>query len=99
MISFIRLKECAASLRCLAKLYAWLLLWKGVLCSLYVMENCIPVCPIYALLQLGQDSLYAPDSEYISVCLSRGFCAYVSYSVLSVECYLKVCLSEDVCNV
>jgi hypothetical protein len=70
MISFIGPKECVESLRCFAKLYAWLLLGKAVLCSLYLMENFLPVCPTYALLQSGQESLYIPDREYMSVCLS-----------------------------
>ena len=64
MILVIGPKECACSFKCLAKLLFWLLLRKAFLCSLYLVENCLSVCPTYALLQLGQVSLYAPDCEY-----------------------------------
>ena len=38
-------------------------------CFFVLCEPCakrIPVCPTYALLQLGQVSLYTPDSENLS---------------------------------
>ena len=38
------------------------------------MANLHPVCPMYALLQSGQVSLYTPDSEN----LSEAECVWVS---------------------
>jgi hypothetical protein len=35
-------------------------------CSLNRVAKRLPVCPTYALLQSGQDSLYTPDSENLS---------------------------------
>jgi hypothetical protein len=44
IILFIGPKDWASSLRCFAKLEAWQLLQKAVLCSLYLVENRLPVC-------------------------------------------------------
>jgi hypothetical protein len=67
-----RLKECASSLRCLAKLDLFL---KATLCLIYRVVRGLPVCSIYALLQSGQVSLYTPNNENLSgaglVCVSR----------------------------
>ena len=39
---------------------------EGFLVLLVSRGKCLPVCPTYALLQLGQVSLYTPDSENLS---------------------------------
>jgi hypothetical protein len=36
-------------------------------CSLYLTENCLPVCPTYALWQSEHVNLYTPDFENLSV--------------------------------
>jgi len=56
----------ASSIRCCAKLEVVLWLRHAVLCSLEREENCLPVCPTYALWQSGQVSLYTADREYLS---------------------------------
>ena len=67
-------KDWASLLRCFAKLEVWLWLLKAFSCSLKRVANFLPVCPMYALLQSGQVSLYTPDSEN----LSEGGCLWVS---------------------
>jgi len=65
------LKEWLFSVRCLAKLDAFGLCLKAASCSLKRVVNLLPVCPMYALWQSGQVSLYTPDPENLSgwVCL------------------------------
>ena len=67
VLAFIGPKECAESLRCFEKIYAWLLLRKAVLCSLYLVVNYLPVCPTLAFLQSGPESLML---QILNVCLS-----------------------------
>jgi len=52
---------------CLALLELWLLVFNAFLCSLYLLLNFLPVCPMYAMLQSGQVSLYVPERVYLSV--------------------------------
>jgi hypothetical protein len=44
-----------------------LVVLNAALCSLNLIKKFLPVCPTYALLQLGQLSLYTPDCVYLSV--------------------------------
>ena len=54
-------------MRCFAKLdMLLLLLCKAVSCSLYRVENCLPVCTTYVLLQSVQVNLYTPHNESLS---------------------------------
>ena len=48
------------------KLDVWLLFLKAFSCSLYRVAKRLPDCPTYVLLQLGQVSLYTPNSENLS---------------------------------
>ena len=63
---------CEFTRRCWAKLEFVLLDLKDERCSLYLCKKLLPVCPTYALLQSGHDSLYIPLAEYLS-----GKCSYV----------------------
>ena len=67
-------KEWLLSVMCFAKLDVLGLCLKAVSCSLKRVANFLPVCPMYALWQSGQVSLYIPDLEY----LSGGVCLWVS---------------------
>src|SRR5215475_13208478 len=53
--------ECAWLLMCFAKFEESLLSLAALLCSLNLVENFLPVCPMYALLQSGHVSLYTPE--------------------------------------
>jgi hypothetical protein len=64
MVLFMGPNEWASSNRYLVKLEVLLLLWKAVSCSLYRVENRLPVCPTYVLWQSEQISLYnSPHTE------------------------------------
>ena len=41
--------------------------FNAFLCSLYLSLKFLPDCPMYAMLQSGQVSLYAPERVYFSV--------------------------------
>jgi len=71
MISFIGPKECAASLRCFVKLYAWFLLWKAVLCSLYLVKNRLPICPTLDFCNRGR-KVCMP--QIVSICTGGFLC-------------------------
>jgi len=62
------------SIRCLVKFEFWLFVLNAALCLLKLAKNFLLVCPTYALLQLGQVSLYTPDCMYLSV-------LFVNYSL------------------
>jgi hypothetical protein len=51
---------------CLAKFDVWLFVLNAFLCPLNLTVKFLPVCPTYALLQLGHVSLYTPDCAYLS---------------------------------
>jgi hypothetical protein len=55
------------SRRCWANFDVWLLVRNARLCPLNLIEKFLPVWPTYALLHMGQVSLYIPDSVYLSV--------------------------------
>jgi hypothetical protein len=60
-------KECACSIKCLAKWEDWLAVLKSFLCSQKLVAKNQPVCPTYAFPQSGHVNLYTPDCECISV--------------------------------
>ena len=69
-------KECARSVKCLAKSEVRLAVLNASLCSRNLVVMLRPVCLTYALPQSGQVSLYIPDLEYGQcsvVCVLRGF--------------------------
>ena len=59
-------KNCACSMRCLAKLEDLLAVLNAFLCSWNCVAKLRPVCPTYALLQAGHVNLYTPDRECMS---------------------------------
>ena len=61
-------KECASSLRCFAKLDIWLFIRKAVLCSYYLVVNCLPVCPTYALLKTASLMTFIKIVDYTQIC-------------------------------
>jgi hypothetical protein len=91
-------RECAFSLRCLAKLDVWLLFQKANLCSLYSTLKCLAVYPTYAILQSGQVSLYTPDNENLSG-VGVDMCEQVPHIVVWAECNFEVSLSKHVSDV
>jgi hypothetical protein len=67
MMLWIGPKECACSIKCLAKFEEWLAVLKAFLCSLKCVVKFLSVCPTYAFPQSGHVNLYTPDCECISV--------------------------------
>jgi hypothetical protein len=64
-------KECACSFTCFANGEEWLLFRKARLRSLYLLIKWLPVCPMYALLQSRQFSLYI---LWIRICHGCSYC-------------------------
>ena len=64
-------KECACSFTCFANGEEWLLFRKARLRSLYLLIKCLPICPMYALLQSRQFSLYI---LWIRICHGCSYC-------------------------
>ena len=56
-------KECACSVRCLAKLEELLAVRNACLCSWNCVAKLQSVCPTFTLLQSGHVSWYTPDRE------------------------------------
>ena len=85
-------KECAWSVKCLAKFEGWLAVLNASLCSRDLVVKLRPVCPTYALPQLGQVSLYTPDLEYGSVfcCLRvKRFCMLSVRNAIFMSAFLN----------
>ena len=53
-------------MRCCANFDAWLFILNACLCSLNFIVKFLPVWPTYALLHTGHESLYIPESVYLS---------------------------------
>ena len=54
---------CVCSFKCCANLEEWQFFLKARLCSLYLLEKFLPLCPMYALPQSGHVNLYTPIAE------------------------------------
>ena len=50
-------KVCICAFKCCANLEEWKLFLKARLCSLYLFEKLLPVCPMYSLPQSGNINL------------------------------------------
>jgi hypothetical protein len=86
---------CEFTRRRWAKLEFVLLDLKDDRCSLYLCKKLLPVCPTYALLQSGHDSLYIPLAEYLSGKCHVERCApnefLVLYAIFTFV-FLRICV-------
>ena len=94
-------KECARSVKCLAKSEVRLAVLNASLCSRNLVVMLRPVCLTYALPQSGQVSSYTPDLEYGSVfcCLHvTRFCMLLSVrNAIFMSAFLNRLVIKVVC--